>query len=84
MDSSKISMEFKNPSNDLGLTPFWFLNEKLDEKELSWQIKEMHEKGLRGFVMHARYGLEVLYLSEDWFKKIEYIVKEAKNGVWKQ
>lgn len=75
----QLSTEFANPSNELGLTPFWFLNEKLEEKELSWQIKEMYRKGLRGFVMHARYGLEIPYLSKKWFEKIEYIVKEAEK-----
>ena len=79
MNVLKLLNEFKNPDNRLGPAPFWFLNEKLDEEELSWQIKEMKEKGLSGYVMHARYGLEVKYLSEEWFKKIEHIIKESQK-----
>lgn len=77
MNKSRLLKEFGNPSNELGPAPFWFLNEKLDEKELTWQIKEMKKNGLSGYVMHARYGLEVPYLSEEWFKKIGHIIEES-------
>ena len=79
MNKSLLLKEFANPSNKLGPASFWFLNEKLDNKELSWQIKEMQKNGLSGYIMHARYGLEVSYLSEEWFKKIGHIVKESKK-----
>jgi hypothetical protein len=70
---------FMNPPREFGPASFWFLNEKLDETELSWQIREMAEKGLSGYVMHARYGLEVPYLSDEWFKKIAHIIGESKK-----
>lgn len=79
MNNSSFLKEFKDPSNKLGPAPFWFLNEKLDESELSWQIEEMKKKGLSGYIMHPRYGLEIPYLSEEWFKKIGHIVKESKK-----
>ena len=79
MNKSSLLKEFTNPSNKLGPASFWFLNEKLDNKELSWQIKEMQKNGLSGYIMHARYGLEVSYLSEEWFKKIGHIVEESKK-----
>lgn len=60
MVAPKLLDEFKNPINKLGPAPFWFLNEKFDDEELSWQIKEMKEKGLSGHVMHARYYIAVL------------------------
>ena len=78
----QFEKEFLNPSNEYGPSPFWFLNERLDLDELSWQIKQMKDKGLSGYVMHARYGLEVPYLSEEWFQKIEHIIKESeKHGM---
>ena len=70
---------FSDPPREFGPAPFWFLNEKLDEAELSWQIREMHEKGLSGYVMHARYGLEVPYLSEEWFEKMSHIISESEK-----
>ncbi len=77
MNKSRLLKEFGDPSNKLGPAPFWFLNEKLDKKELTWQIKEMKKNGLSGYVMHARYGLEVPYLSEEWFDKIGHIIEES-------
>ena len=68
---------FQNPSNRYGVAPFWFLNGELDQEELAWQVKEMKEKGLNGYVMHPRYGRKPEYLSEDWFSRISRIVKES-------
>jgi hypothetical protein len=77
-----LKEQFKNPTNRYGVAPFWFLNGELDYDELSWQVKEMKEKGLYGYVMHARYGRKPEYLSEDWFSRIERIVKESdKHGM---
>ncbi|KPJ87627.1 MAG: hypothetical protein AMS17_07985 [Spirochaetes bacterium DG_61] len=78
MTSQKDFQEnFQNPSNRYGVAPFWFLNGELDYEELAWQVKEMKEKGLYGYVMHPRYGRKPEYLSEDWFSRIERIVKES-------
>jgi hypothetical protein len=79
MANKKLEELFRNPPREFGPASFWFLNEKLDEAELSWQIREMKDKGLSGYVMHARYGLEVPYLSEEWFTKIAHIVAESKK-----
>ena len=79
MDKSSLEKEFLNPPREYGPAPFWFLNEKLDKKELSWQIREMKEKGLSGYVMHARYGLEVPYLTEEWFARIAHIIEESER-----
>jgi hypothetical protein len=79
MASKNLEDQFLHPPREYGPAPFWFLNEKLDEEELSWQIREMKEKGLSGYVMHARYGLEVPYLSEEWFRKIAHIIAESKK-----
>lgn len=80
--SNSFNDNFKKPSNRYGVAPFWFLNGDLDEKELAWQVKEMKEKGLYGFVMHARYGRRIDYMSDEWFKRIDCIVKESeKHGM---
>ncbi|MEG0470669.1 MAG: glycosyl hydrolase, partial [Longicatena sp.] len=71
--------EFKNPTNRYGATPFWFLNGDLTEEELKWQIKDMKEKGLGGYVMHSRYGRRLPYFSEDFFDRIGTIVDESEK-----
>ena len=55
---------FKAPSNRYGVAPFWFLNGELDYDELEWQVREMKDKGLYGYVMHSRYGRKPVYLSD--------------------
>ena len=75
----KNNLNFKKPTNRYGVAPFWFLNGDLDDEELRWQVKEMKEKGLFGYVMHARYGRRVEYLSEEWFHKMDVIIKESEK-----
>lgn len=70
---------FKSPSNRYGLTPFWFLNGDLSEEELKWQVNEMKEKGLGGYVMHSRYGRRLDYFSEDFFNRVGTIIDESEK-----
>ncbi|MBR4957282.1 MAG: hypothetical protein IKZ31_05945, partial [Lentisphaeria bacterium] len=48
-------------------TLFWGWNARLEEDELRRQIGLMQAAGLGGFFMHSRIGLEIPYLSEDFF-----------------
>ena len=59
--------EFVNPSNQFRPIPFWSWNGQLEKKELEYQIEEMKKAGLGGYFMHARSGLTIDYLSEEWF-----------------
>lgn len=69
--------EFRNPSSQYRIKPFWFWNSRLDSTELQRQIGEMKEKGIGGFFIHARFGLETEYMSSDWFDAVRLCVKEA-------
>jgi len=70
---------FRNPTNRFGPSPFWFLNGDLTKEELEWQIKEMKDKGLSGYVMHSRYGRRIDYFSEDFFDRIGHIIKKSEE-----
>lgn len=70
---------FSNPSNQFRQAPFWFWNHHLDKETLDWQIQQMHEKGLGGFVMHARHGLVTPYLSDAWFEFIRFGCERARE-----
>lgn len=71
--------KFQTPPEDCSLAPFWFLNGDLTDEELVFQLKEMKDKGVDECVLHARKGLTVPYLSEEWFYKIGVILKEMKS-----
>jgi len=64
---------------NFGLKPFWFWNGEMKDDEIIRQIKEMHEKGIGGFLIHPRQGLTVPYLSKQWFDKVGVAVEGAKK-----
>lgn len=68
-------------SEDLkyGIQPFWFWNGDMKEKEMIRQIQEMAEKGIRGFFIHPRQGMEIPYLSKEYFKRVRTAVETAKK-----
>ena len=72
--------EFKEPSARFRQAPFWFWNHELEKETLDWQIDQMKEKGLGGFVMHARHGLITPYLSDEWFEAIRFCCGKAREN----
>ncbi|MBU0478421.1 hypothetical protein KKC91_07630 [bacterium] len=66
-------------SSSYSPAPFWFLNHRLEEREIKRQIKLMSEAGVSGFFIHPRAGLLTPYGSEQWFIMVEYIIREAKK-----
>ena len=47
--------------------------------EIEAQIRDFHEKGIGGFFIHARFGLETEYLSQGWMECIERAVAVAEE-----
>jgi hypothetical protein len=45
------------PPRDFTLMPFWFWNDRLDEREIIRQIDDFEQHGVLGFVIHPRIGL---------------------------
>lgn len=74
---------FVNPPENYGPIPFWFWNDDLKNEHLLFQIEQMYAKGIREFLIHARLGLQVPYLSETWFEKVAFVLEEAeKRGMY--
>lgn len=69
----------KNPPDDYSVAPFWFLNGDLNDKELLRQLKEIYSKGIREFFIHPRFGLNITYLSNEWHKKVDIVLKKARE-----
>ncbi len=68
-----------------GIQPFWFWNGDMEEKEIRRQIHEMADKGIRGFFIHPRQGMELPYLSKEYFERVKtavYAAKEYGLEVW--
>lgn len=70
---------FKNPGNGFRIMPFWFWNGKMEDAEIERQIREMADKGVGGFFICPRQGLQIPYLSESWFAKVRTAILAAKQ-----
>ncbi|HJR80315.1 MAG TPA: glycosyl hydrolase [Anaerolineales bacterium] len=70
---------FRNPSRDYGILPFWFLNGELAPKEMMYQLREFRDKGMPGIILHGRYGLETPYVGETYLERIRFAVEEAEK-----
>jgi len=79
MSLDNIKRQFANPDNRFRFAPFWFLNHDLNEAETRWQVREMNEHGVGGFILHARHGLITPYLGDDWMDNLAAAIDEAKK-----
>lgn len=71
--------EFKKPQDNFYPAPFWFWNDILPYDELEWQMEQMKEQHIYEFFIHARKGLLVEYLSEEWLSRIAFVIEVAKR-----
>lgn len=84
---------WKNPIEekllDQSQCPLWFWNDKLENEEIHRQLKMKSEVGVKCTNPHARTnmgeGYIGGYLDDDWFEKIETVLKYKKENdepVW--
>jgi len=65
--------------------PFWFWNSRMSPELIRSQIGEMASAGVGGFFIHPRQGLDVPYLSAEWFELVKVAVEAARKSgmhVW--
>lgn len=78
---NRLIREFECPSPEFSPMPFWFWNDTLTEEEISRQMRAFKEKGVDGFVIHPRLGLDpgIPYMGERWLYFVRYAVGLAKE-----
>ena len=70
---------------DFSQVPFWFWNDTLNCDEISRQIEDFKEHGIRAFVIHPRSGLpnSSSWMSEELLSYMEHALREAaKRDMW--
>ena len=78
-------MDFKYIDKKYRPIPFWSWNDKINVDETLRQTKIMDEAGMGGYFMHARGGLEIEYMGNEWFENVAACIEDAKNrgmGAW--
>ncbi|GAB4338732.1 MAG: hypothetical protein Kow0099_13110 [Candidatus Abyssubacteria bacterium] len=73
MQIDTLRERFARPPAQFGPTPFWFLNDDLDEGRLSDALNQMKSKGFAGVILHPRTGMEVEYLSESFWERLRFV-----------
>ncbi len=80
MEEKKVTQAlFRNPPAQYRGTPFWAWNCDLEPERLEKQIPIFKEMGFGGFYMHARPGLNLPYMSEDFLDRVERCVDQAEQ-----
>ena len=67
MMADKIREMFENPSSEYRTAPFWSWNGVMEEKEISFHMKDMKAHGMGGAFAHPRIGMITEYLSGEFF-----------------
>ena len=67
------------PEREFTPIPFWFLNGDLEHEEIRRQMRDFHDHGVYGVVLHPRMGLpeRIGYLSPEFFNYIRTAVQLA-------
>ncbi len=82
---AEIRREFENPPDEFRPVPWLCFTGPCEEKQVKKTIGQMYDKGIRAFFIFPIYGLEVEYLSTEWFKLVVDIVEYCaarKMTVW--
>lgn len=67
-------------SNRYKNTAFWSWNGKIEKDEAVWQLADFKDKGYGGAFIHARGGLEIEYMGEEWFSVFDECVAWAAEN----
>jgi hypothetical protein len=79
MKYSEIKSAFLNPEAIDRSAPFWSWNDVMEPGEVRTQAKDMVEKGMGGYFLHSRVGLETEYLGKEWMDAVRACVEQAKE-----
>lgn len=58
---------------------FWSFNEDMQDDEIIKQIHDLKEQGFGGFFMHARAGMTLEYLGDEWMHACRIAIEEAEK-----
>ncbi len=81
-----VAAEVAFDANEEPVIPFAAITGRPTKEFLSNRLEEYRNAGITQFMIYARTGLEVEYMSDEWLDLCEHICKEAKRlgftSVW--
>ena len=75
IEFSRNMIRFETREN--GAVPFWFWNGDQREDEITRQLEQAAEGGLKGMAIHARRGNRTAYMSDRWIELVRHSCEEA-------
>lgn len=76
----EVSRSFKQPDIQFRPVVMWFWNDRISKDEITFQIEQFRDSGIFDFFIHPLWGMEIEYLSEDYFELIRHAVDVAKKN----
>lgn len=70
---------FKNPGDEFRPVSMWFWNDEMRKDEITFQLEEFKKQGMYEVFVNAVWGIEVEYLSDEYFEYVKYCVDECKR-----
>ena len=79
LKAADLANSFNSLPDDFRPVPWLCYTGKCSETEVYRSIDEMYEQGIRSFFIFPIYGLEIEYLSEEWFDIVEKTLAYCKK-----
>ncbi len=78
-DKQNLQLAFQSPPPSFRGTELWMLNDRLDDQELRFQIREMSEKGFYSFIARTYIGLKSDYPGPQFMARMKTIIEAARE-----
>jgi len=69
----------QQPKMEYRTRNYWGWLENITPEETVWQIDQMYNAGLGGYVMHARGGLTMPYAGQQWMDSVRAMVRRGQE-----
>ena len=77
--TSDAAANFSSPPAEYGMVLWWFWNGQMAESDIVRDLDDMHSHGVSSVMIWAYYGLEIDYLSDTWFARVQFAVAQARE-----
>jgi hypothetical protein len=75
----EAAANFSTPPAEYGMTLWWYWNGEMTESDILSDLDEIQAHGVTCVTIWAYYGLEIDYLSDTWFERIQFAVDAARD-----
>ena len=75
----QAAANFFTPPAEYGMVLWWYWNGEMAESDILSDLDEIQAHGVTQVVIWAYYGLEIDYLSDTWFARIQFAVDAARD-----